>query len=58
MATKSIYKNISVKNRSFCRTLVSALENAQKKKAKDVQLSRTFSEVKNEDIKSIFGDTK
>ena len=58
MATKSIYKNISVKNKDFGRALISALENAHKKQAKDVQISRSFSEASKAQIKEIFGENK
>ncbi len=58
MATKSIYKNINIKDKAFCRALVSALENAQNKKAKDVEYTRTFSEAKGEQIKEMFEENK
>lgn len=58
MATKSIYKNITVKNKRFGHALISALESAKKKKAKDVQLSRTFTEAKKNQIKDIFEGNK
>lgn len=56
MATKSIIKNIDIRDRKLCRTFVSALENAQGKKGKDVTLSRSFTEVRGEKIKELFGE--
>lgn len=58
MATKSIYKNINVKDKKFGHALISALENAQNKKAKDVQLSRTFSEANKRQLEDIFKENK
>lgn len=56
MATKSILKNIDIKDRKMGRAIVSALENSKNKKSKDVVLSRTCEEVKGEKIKLLFGD--
>jgi len=58
MATKSILKNIDVKDRHFGRTLVNALEKAKKQKGKPVTLSKACYELKGESIKAIFGDDK
>ena len=40
MATKSILKNITVKNNDSCRKLVSALENALHEPHKDVPITK------------------
>lgn len=56
MATKSILKNIDIKDRKMGRAIISALENSKNKKSKNVVLSRTCVEVKGEKIKDIFGD--
>lgn len=56
MATKSILKNIDIKNRKMGYAIVSALENAQLKGSKDVQMQRTCEEIKGEKIKQLFGD--
>ena len=45
MATKSILKNVDIKDKKLGKSLVIALENAAGKHAKDVQLSRTFGEI-------------
>lgn len=58
MATKSITKNVNITSKRLGRSLADALENAKGKSFKDVQLQRTFSEVKGEDLKKIFGDSK
>lgn len=55
MATKSILKNIDIKDRKLGKSLVIALENASKKCAKDVQLSRTYEDVKGDKLRSILG---
>jgi hypothetical protein len=56
VATKSIYKNVRIKDKGLGRRLVIALENAQKHKGKEVTLSKTLTEVKGETIRQIFGD--
>lgn len=55
MATKSITKNININSKSAGKNLVFALENAHNKKAKEVSLQRTFSELKGDEIKKLFG---
>jgi hypothetical protein len=57
MATKSIYKNVVIKNSSLSRTLVSALENAQNKTSKDVRLSKSCRGLKRGQIKDILGES-
>lgn len=58
MATKSIIKSIDIRDKKLCQTFVSALENAKEKKSKEVSLSRTFTEIKGEKIKELFGENK
>lgn len=55
MATKSIYKNIKIKDRIMCRDLVSALENAHAKQSTPVNFQRRVRDVRGEDIKKLFG---
>lgn len=56
MATKSILKNITVKNKATTRSLTNALENAGKKQAKEVQFSRGVRQADREMIKKLFGE--
>lgn len=56
MATKSIYKNIVIKDKKLTNNLVFALENAEQKRSKDVKLSKSFREIKKEQIKELFGE--
>lgn len=56
MATKSILKNIDIKERRMGRSIILALENAEGKKEKEVKLSRSCKEIKGSKIKDIFGD--
>ena len=57
MATKSIYKEIRIKDKLFCKTFVSALENAQNKKGKEVTLKRRVDEVRDiEELTKMFKD--
>lgn len=54
MATKSIYNNVSIKDKNLCRNLVLALENASRKKSKEVVMSKMVKEVSKEMIKDLF----
>lgn len=56
MATKSIYKNVNLKNKTLTRGLILALENAMDKQEKEVQISKSVKEIKKNDIMRIFGD--
>lgn len=53
MATKSILKNVDIKDKKLGKSLVVALENASQKKSKPVSLSRTYTDVRGEKIKDI-----
>lgn len=55
MATRSILKNVNIKDQKLGKSLVVALENATKKSSKNVTLSRTYSDVRGDKIKEIFG---
>jgi len=54
MATKSILKTIQIDSKSTANKLLTALVHAENKKSKEVVLSRTFEEVKPENIKQMF----
>jgi hypothetical protein len=56
MATKSILKNITIRNSASCKSLVSALENARNKPRKEVTLQKKHVIVKGDQIKKLFGD--
>ncbi|MDD2300916.1 MAG: hypothetical protein PHS04_19735 [Tissierellia bacterium] len=56
MATKSIFKNVVIKDKRLSKNLVSALENAQKKSSKGVQLSKSYREITKCQIKDLFGE--
>ena len=56
MATKSILKNITIKNKSDCKNLLNALNNADNKINKDVDNSKNFTEIFGNDIVKMFGD--
>lgn len=53
MATKSILKNVDIKDKKLGKSLVIALENAFGKHAKDVQLSRTYEDVRGEKLRDV-----
>jgi len=56
MATKSITKNIDIKDKTLGKSLVVALENAKGKKAKEVVYSKAYRELHGEEIRKIFGE--
>ena len=58
MATKSMLKNIVLRDRKLANNFLSALEKAGKKKSKKVILERNIEEVKGEDIKKLFGEQR
>ncbi len=55
MATKSITKNINIKDRTGARNLASALENSKNKGHKTVDMSKASRDVKGEEISKMFG---
>ena len=55
MATKSVLKNIMIKDRRSAHNLVKALEHASGKQSKDVTISRTCKEMNKDDIRKMFG---
>ena len=55
MATKSILKNIDIKNQKLGKSLIIALEKASGKTSKNVELSRMYSDIRGDDIKKVFG---
>ena len=54
MATKSILKNVDIKDKKLGKSLVRALEHASEKHSKNVQLSRTYEDIRTEKLRSIF----
>lgn len=56
MATKSILKNITIKDQKAANALVSALENASKKSAIEVTYSKSVTKADRQDIKKYFGE--
>ncbi len=53
MATKSILKNVDIKEPKLGKSFVIALEHASDKHAAEVQLSRTYEDVRGEKLRSI-----
>lgn len=54
MATKSILKNISIKNNGSARNLVRALEHAGEKHDRPVNLEHSVSEASRDEIRLMF----
>lgn len=58
MATKSIYKEVRIKEPALCRKFVSALEHAKDRKCKEVVMSKMVTTVKGEALKEMFKSDK
>lgn len=56
MATSSIYNNIKVTNKKFCRSLVNALEDSKENNGKNVAMSKPVKKINKEQIEKIFGE--
>ncbi len=54
MATNSILKDININSKQLGRNFVSALENAENKKSKDVVLNKACTTVRKDQIKALF----
>lgn len=55
MATKSILKNVDIKDKKLCKSLIVALENAEAKHSQEVHMSRTYEDVRGDDIHKVLG---
>lgn len=55
MATKSILKNIKIRDKQLAHTFVSALGEAESRKYKPAQLTRECKELTGDNIKEFFG---
>mgnify|MGYP005851999179 CR=1 FL=1 len=55
MATKSILKNINIKDKRLARTFVNALSEAESTKYEPSHLSRKCKEITGDKIKEFFG---
>lgn len=58
MATSSILKTVSIRDRKSARALVNALENAKGKKDRNRNLVGTCHEMSKEEIRQTFGARK
>ncbi|SDZ15236.1 hypothetical protein [Tindallia californiensis] len=56
MATKSILKNIYIKDKKNGRSLVFSLEAAKDKKAKPIKMTKTVKEIRADQIGELFGE--
>ena len=53
MATSSIFKNVSIRDKQLAKGMLRALENAARNKSEDHVISKPHTEVKGEDIKKV-----
>lgn len=55
MATKSILKDVNIKDPRLARTFTDAMEEAREKRSQSIQISRKCSEITGEKVKEFFG---
>lgn len=58
MATKSILKNINIKEKNMGRNFVTALEHAKDKPCKEVVITKSCSVLTSDQIRVVFGDKR
>ncbi len=56
MATKSVLKDVDIRDKDMGRLLVEALENAENKSSKEVIFSKKVNEIDKSQIVDIFGE--
>lgn len=56
MATKSVLKNIDIRDKHFGRSLVQALENAMEKSSKEVVIKKTVTRATKDQVRKFFGE--
>ncbi len=58
MATSSFFRNVNITTAKQAQRLVSALEQAEKKRGEEITMSRSVHEVKREQAKEVFAKIK
>lgn len=58
MTTKTILKNINIRNKRSARSFVNVLEKAKSGENKEIKLDKEFRNVKQNEIKHLFQDIK
>ena len=58
MATSSFFRNINIKTPKQARSLLKALENAEKRRGEEVRMSRPVQEISREQAKDVFAKVK
>jgi hypothetical protein len=56
MATKSIFKDVKIKDRKLARRFVHALENSENVESRDVLMSKKSADASDDSIKALFKD--
>lgn len=56
MATKSILKDVRIKESRLAHTFVKALEDAENAKSESIEISRKCTELRSDKIKGFFGN--
>lgn len=54
MVTKSIFKNINIQDKELADAFLTALDTSESATAKEVSLSRKFTELKGDSVKEFF----
>ena len=58
MATSSMFRNVSIRNKHLAKSMLRFLEKAQAKKYKEHTLTKSCREAKGEEIKDVLKDFK
>lgn len=58
MATKSILKNVDIRDKALASAFLTALAASENTKGKEVTLSREFTELKGDSVKEFFNQEK
>lgn len=58
MATRSILKNVDIRDKKLAKEFINALENSKNKRTKEVVISKTVKTIDASQIKEIFGNAE
>ena len=58
MATSSIFRSVSIRNKQLAKSVLKMLERAERKKVNEHILSKPCKDIKGEDIKKVLEDFK
>lgn len=57
MATRSILKNVNIKNARAVKNFIRSMENAQYKKSRKVAITKAYSEATEDEMRALLRET-